>query len=470
MNQRELEHHLQELFDGRLEGLAFENLQQTLRDDPAAREAYREYLHLHHALEFHAKGVDLLNVVPMEKVVKRRQRRTMRNALFASVAVLVLAALVMALVASHEPRPTLTFNTTPGTEITLNHTHKGEDIPEGLALEPGSRLRVISGTVELEFASGVRGIVRGPADLTLQREDLLELTNGTVWFAVPKKAIGFTVNTPDLVLTDLGTEFGIISETNFLDEVHVFDGKVEILSRNGLKKSEILNAGQARYAGSDGHWKETPLRRDHFLDTLPIKKIEPAVLATEVSTNEELGYADNVSDSDLLHGLTAVTTGWNLENNAHPKELTDGIHGARFQQIPDDMVQGAWTTVGATAEYHLGKGAKGQGFDITSILSIASWNGAGFGNQAWTVEVKAVGGDYRILHTVNYHPLTSQLIDGGGATKVLLSDKSGILASGIESIKFTASHVAGSIDNAFVWRELDVFGSPTATPTKDLDR
>jgi hypothetical protein len=325
---------------------------------------------------------------------------------------------------------------------------------------------VNKGTVELEFSSGVRGIVRGPADLTLQREDLLELTNGTVWFAVPKKAIGFTVNTPDLVLTDLGTEFGIISEPNFLDEVHVFDGKVEILSRNGLKKSEILNAGQARYAGSDGHWKATPLRRDHFLDTLPVKKTEPAVVSTEESSNEEFSYTNDVSDSDLLHGLTAITTGWNLQNNAHPKELTDGIHGASFEQMPGDLVQGAWTTVGATAEYHLGTGPKGRGFDITSILSIASWNGAGFGNQAWTVEVKPVGGDYRILHTVNHHPLTSQRINGGGATKVVLRGKSGVLASGIESIKFTASHVAGSVDNAFVWRELDVFGSPTELPDR----
>ena len=82
----------------------------------------------------------------------------------------------------------------------------------------------------------------------------------------------------------------------------------------------------------------------------------------------------------------------------------------------------------------------------------------------WTVEVKPVGGSYRILHTVNYHPLTSQALDGGGATKVTLADKSGVLASGIESIKFTAGHVAGSVDNAFVWRELDVFGRPTARP------
>jgi len=460
MNQRELEHHLQELFDGRLEGQAFENLQQELRDDPAARESYREHLHLHHALEFRTKGVDRLNVIPMDLVVERRQRRSMRNSALVAAAVFALGALVMALVAARTPQPTLTFNTAPGTDISISHALTGEDAPEGLVLEPGSRLKVINGTVELEFASGVRGIVRGPADLTLQREDLLDLANGTVWFQVPADAVGFKVNTPDLVLTDLGTEFGIISEPNFLDEVHVFDGKVKVLSRHGVKHQELLKAGLARYAGPAGRWKETPVRRDHFLDTLPTKEIEPAVISTEESSTQ-LAYKDDASASDLLHGLTAVTTGWNLENNADPKDLTDGMHGAGFNQVPGDPVQGAWTTVGATAEYHLGKGAKGLGYDITSIQSIASWNGAGFGNQAWTVEVKPVGGSYRILHTVNHHPLSSQPLDGGGATKVTLADKSGILASGIESIKFTASHVAGSVDNAFVWRELDVFGGPT---------
>jgi len=190
------------------------------------------------------------------------------------------------------------------------------------------------------------------------------------------------------------------------------------------------------------------------------------VVSSEDFTTTQLAYKDDASDSDLLHGLTAVTTGWNLSNNADPKELTDGNHGARFDEVPGDPVQGAWTTVGATAEYHLGAGAKGRGYDITSILSIASWNGAGFGNQAWTVEVKPVGGSYRILHTVNHHPLSTQPLDGGGATKVVLADKSGVLASGIESIKFTASHVAGSVDNAFVWRELDVFGTPTISGSK----
>ena len=461
MNRRALELHLQDLFEGRLEGEAFDALQDELRGNPEAREAYREYLHLDHALRFRGKGVDLLHVVPMEQVIERRQRRALRTAGLAAAAVLVLGAVVMALILTRTPPPTLTFDTSPGTDLSVSHQVAGENAPPGQSLEPGSRLMVRSGTVELEFASGVRGIVRGPAELALHREDLLHLDNGTAWFEVPPKALGFKVSTPDLILTDLGTEFGILSEPNFLDEVHVFKGKVEVLHRRGVKAVERLAGGQARYAGPAGRWKETPLRRDHFLDALPASKIVPSVIMSPEASDRRLAYADGVSASDLLHGRSPVTTGWNLKNDAHPRELTDGIHGADFAEIPGDKVQGAWTTVGATAEYHLGRGGRGLGYDLTSIQSIADWNGAGFGNQAWTVEVRPVGGDFRILHTVNYHPLSSQPLDGGGATKVLLTDRSGVLATGIDAIKFTAGHVAGAVDNAFVWREVDVFGEET---------
>jgi hypothetical protein len=118
-------------------------------------------------------------------------------------------------------------------------------------------------------------------------------------------------------------------------------------------------------------------------------------------------YSGNVSATDLLHGLTPVTTGWNTSNNASPLDLNDGIHGAGFQVTPGHAVQGAWTTVGATAIYNLGTGPGGTGYDITSVQSIADWVSAGFGNQAWTIEVKPVGGSYTTLATVNYQPLGS---------------------------------------------------------------
>ncbi len=181
-------------------------------------------------------------------------------------------------------------------------------------------------------------------------------------------------------------------------------------------------------------------------------------LVTRVYSTNQFAYADDVSAADLLSGLAPTTTGWNTANEASPLELTDGIHGGAFNVVPGDRVQGAWTTTGATAEYHLGIGPGGKGWDLTTVQSIADWVNVGFGNQAWTLEVKPVGGSYTTLAAVDYQPLGS----GGGTTKVTLTDPSGVLATGIEFIKVTAKAQAGHASGAFVWRELDVFGGPTA--------
>jgi hypothetical protein len=86
---------------------------------------------------------------------------------------------------------------------------------------------------------------------------------------VPEKAAGFQVRTPDLVLTDLGTAFGILSKENFLDEVHVFEGEVEVLHRRGLRNGERIQADEARAAGPAGRWNEIPARPGDFLTELP---------------------------------------------------------------------------------------------------------------------------------------------------------------------------------------------------------
>jgi hypothetical protein len=195
---------------------------------------------------------------------------------------------------------------------------------------------------------------------------------------------------------------------------------------------------------------------------VPATVTQAAVVQTTVNSATELAYQADGSAADLLHGLTANTTGWNTGNQADPQEIHDGIHGAGYGDVSGDNVQGGWTTVGATAEYNLGLGTYGLGYDITNIQSIAAWQDVGFGNQGWTIEVKLKGaGSYTSVATVDYQPL-----DAGGATKVTLTDDTtGVLASGVEYIKVTANSVNGG-DNAgaFVWRELDVFGIETGAP------
>ena len=172
------------------------------------------------------------------------------------------------------------------------------------------------------------------------------------------------------------------------------------------------------------------------------------------SSFTQLTYQGDVSTSDLLHGITpSISSGWNTGNDATVAQLTDGVHGAAG--LP---VEGAWTTVGATATYDLGLGPNGTGYDLNSIVSIADWESVGFGNQNWTIEVQPIGGSYTTLDTGDCQPLTD-----AGTTKIIKGDGSTVLASGIQKIRITANEVNGG-DNggAFVWRELDVFGVATA--------
>ncbi len=173
----------------------------------------------------------------------------------------------------------------------------------------------------------------------------------------------------------------------------------------------------------------------------------------EVNSATELAYQANVSSSDLINGMIPVTTGWNTTNGAHPNELTDGIHGQTFAAA-GNLVDGGWTTAGATATYLLGSGANGLGYNLSSLQTIAAWVNVSFGNQAWTIAVRPLGGSFTDLATINYQPLS-----GGGATQVNLSN---LNATGIDAIRFTANSVNGGINGgAFVGREIDVFGSST---------
>ena len=375
MTLAELESHLQDLFERRLEGEAFENLQEELRSNPEARKVYREYHHLENALRFRVKGIDLLNVVPMDEVNARRQRRTIRNASLAAIALVTIGLIAMALILTRSPTPTLVFLTSPGTDFKISHSRYGEDAPNGQVLEPGSRMIIESGTVKLKFNSGVRAFVRGPADLTLQREDLLDLQSGAALFNVPEQAIGFKVGTPDFVLTDLGTEFGILAKPNFFDEVHVFKGEVEVAHRKGLKEKELLIRGQARVADSTGKWQMTPLRRDHFLNKLPPAAPRRTVLTgvTIKDVSSELVGNFGVLFSNFDRGAIRVLDGSGFdealgEHNVIPDGnrgggmwLNSGTYSPPGPDAPNDP-----NAPGAVITFDLGIN--------TALHSVTVWN------------------------------------------------------------------------------------------------
>lgn len=122
----------------------------------------------------------------------------------------------------------------------------GLDNPEhfviGASVAPGN-LSISQGFLELEFYHGAQLKIAGPAELEIVSAKRVRLHKGKVMTDVPTVAIGFTIDTPNSEVVDLGTAIGVQVDANGDSQVHVFDGLVEAISKTGVKK--LIEKGDA---------------------------------------------------------------------------------------------------------------------------------------------------------------------------------------------------------------------------------
>ena len=200
-------------------------------------------------------------------------------------------------------------------------------------------------------------------------------------------------------------------------------------------------------------------------------------LTTEVNgpfapstTDDEVFFAADVSNSDLLHGIAGTHSGWRNRNGAQDIFLNDGLHGGDFDaEGLSALVGAAWASDGdvSSSVFELGTGT-GFGFDLTLIRSIAGWQGAGFQNQKYNVSVRYLGdADFTFLLTVDYQPFPATPSNNGGSTKVVTTDDTGILATGVEAIRFDILETTSNDAGGAVFREIDVEGFPSGDDDGD---
>ncbi|MFK7910542.1 MAG: FecR domain-containing protein [Akkermansiaceae bacterium] len=272
MKLPDLEIRIQQLLDDELTGEQFTELETELLENPEAMELYLSYAGLDSDLKHHAsyqKKAEQLPVVPVTELLAQQRNRAIRISMLSAAAVLAIVAVVMWIIKAPATPDTLaTVRVTPGSNLTLTHSADGK-APIGNVLFEGSRLRLSEGTLEGRFESGVQFVVKAPCELKLLAQDRVFLTRGAAWFSVPKSAIGFTVETPEFEIVDLGTTFGILSKPDGNDEIHVTQGSVEITpgKRDGAKQT--LTAGQARRIDHQSELHEIPLNTDLFTTALP---------------------------------------------------------------------------------------------------------------------------------------------------------------------------------------------------------
>jgi hypothetical protein len=107
-------------------------------------------------------------------------------------------------------------------------------------------LEMNSGQLTLRFRSGATVWVSGPASLQIVSDMLVKLDKGQATAHVPEWAHGFSIETSNVHVIDLGTKFGVVARPGGLTDVVVFEGQVD------LQPTAPSSASQKRLTQGEG--------------------------------------------------------------------------------------------------------------------------------------------------------------------------------------------------------------------------
>lgn len=280
MTQREIASLLQRFVDGRLDEESCEEVVCLLKNDPDIFEIYCEYAELDAGLAHLNSGIATPSQLGTseardisERARKHQSRRIRNISLLTSVAAILILLLTLSVIwLKPTDTPPATFTTGPDTIFTFSHPDDGsKQRPEG-SLSLGSSLILTEGTLELKLETGVRAILEGPANITLLDKNRLQMSEGIIWCDVASQAVGFQILTPSLKVTDLGTKFGIISIPETSDEIHVFEGQVQVSPLDSNGPPLHLVANEAVRHLPDQSFSRQVSRPNEFLSSLPKKR------------------------------------------------------------------------------------------------------------------------------------------------------------------------------------------------------
>jgi len=236
---------IQRALDGLLSPEEHDALKADVIRDADLRAQYVDQMWLHSALQAEREMlVELLDEVPVaeEKIVRRWP-----VAIWAAAAA---ACVTLAVSAWTFGKGTL-FRSPVATLVQADNCKwAGSDLPTSVNSKLGTgRLALVEGIATLKFKSGAMVTMEAPTTLDILTAMHCRLVEGSLTAEVPEPAHGFTIDTPDIKVVDLGTKFGVTAGSAGNSQVRVFEGEVEIGGLEGGKMKR-LTEGKGLHVGS----------------------------------------------------------------------------------------------------------------------------------------------------------------------------------------------------------------------------
>ncbi len=189
-----------------------------------------------------------------------------------------------------------------------------------------------------------------------------------------------------------------------------------------------------------------------------------APTGTKVLSSIQINQAFTPSSSDLLQmgGIVTTTSGdFNQEGSAGIGALNDGAFGPTGGG-GGGQGSSATGSAGNVVTYALDTATNPGGYSITGIDLYAGWDGFR-GGQKYTASYSLVSdpGTFLPLASVDLDATNTNAPGGDIATRSMLRDADGELASGVAAVRIAFGDVTFGFAG---YREMDVFGSPTPVP------
>lgn len=322
---------LRELELGELDCHQRDELMDLLDRSPAAQRAYLHYFELSALLETEAATCAEQGKLPLVEWSGFAPRIFMRS-LLAAAALLTVAAVSAALFVVGKPGPArLLVHATSGAiwRVTGKVPASSEGDGEVIA---GSTVRVTSGTLELRFKSGPSMVLQGPATVSFPDLHKPFLHGGWLWIDSERVDESFEVHTPELLVRDVGTRFGVKVPKEGPAEVHLVDGKVDVFSRATKKMLSSLEPNESGVViPAWGDQTFTSLARDPFPEIAELLAT-PAGYAGTVRSQSPVGYWRMDEEKP---GFLANEISGGLIGRRHPD-----VPGGRQGPVPDSGFDG----------------------------------------------------------------------------------------------------------------------------------
>jgi hypothetical protein len=168
-----------------------------------------------------------------------------------------------------------------------------------------------NGVARMELGQGTSLLLEAPCQIELKNAGEVTLRAGSLVAAVSSQAKGFQVRTLTALITDLGTEFGVIAHADGSMEAHVLKGHVSIAldpNRSRRPTSLIVNEHQAAAVDARGLAIQGGLaaRTELFLLQMPSGG-QPTGLAGRLNLADIVGGGNGRGTGTLDRGIDLGT-------------------------------------------------------------------------------------------------------------------------------------------------------------------